>query len=116
VGGFMRVGYEKYVREAVHKKQLELRPNDWILHRDKAPADRALPVSRQFMVQKLITEMERKACSPDLAQNDLRILPKIKSALNDGSFRDIEEKKKKTRVTTVLKAIPEHDFRQCFQL
>jgi hypothetical protein len=32
----------KRLREAVHRKKPELRPNDWIPHHDNAPAHKAL--------------------------------------------------------------------------
>jgi len=35
----------KQLREAVRRKRPELWPNDWILHHDNAPAQRALPSS-----------------------------------------------------------------------
>jgi hypothetical protein len=61
---------------------------DWILHHDNAPAQKALSV-KEFLVQNLITWMEQPSCSPDLAQNDFRLFPKINSALKGLIFQDI---------------------------
>jgi hypothetical protein len=47
----------KWLHEAVYRERPELWPNDWILHHDNAPAHKMLSV-KQFLVQKLITEME----------------------------------------------------------
>jgi len=47
-------------------KRPELWPNNWILHCDNAPANKALSV-KQFLAQKSITEMEHPPFSPDLA-------------------------------------------------
>jgi len=38
----------EWLREAVHRKGAELRPIDWILHHDNAPAHKAMS-SRQFL-------------------------------------------------------------------
>jgi hypothetical protein len=47
----------KQLHEAVCRKGPELQPNDWILHRDSAPAHKALSV-KQFLAQKSIIETE----------------------------------------------------------
>jgi fatty acid-binding protein DegV len=70
----------KWLCEAVHRKRHKLRPNDWILHHDNAPAHKALSVT-QFLAQKSITEMEQPSCSADTAANDYWLFPKIKSVL-----------------------------------
>jgi len=70
----------KQLHEAVLRKMPELRPNDWILHHDSAPAHKALP-NKQFLIQKSITEMEHSPSFPDLALNNFWLFPKIKSAL-----------------------------------
>jgi hypothetical protein len=53
-----------WLREAVRRKGVELWPNDWILHHDNASAYKALSV-KQFLAQKLISEMEHPPYSPD---------------------------------------------------
>jgi hypothetical protein len=47
----------KWLREAMRRKRPKLQPNDWILHHNNAPADKALPV-QQFVAQKSITGTE----------------------------------------------------------
>jgi hypothetical protein len=56
----------KRLHEAVRRKRPEIWPNDWILHHDNAPAQRALSV-KQCLPPKSITEMKRPLCSPELA-------------------------------------------------
>jgi hypothetical protein len=57
------------LREAVRIKGPEYWPNDWILLHVNAPAHDALSV-KQFLAQKLITEMEHPLRSPDSTPND----------------------------------------------
>jgi hypothetical protein len=57
------------------QRNLELRPNDQILHPDNAPAHKAFSV-KQFLAQKSITEMEHPPCSSDLVPNDFWLFPK----------------------------------------
>jgi histone-lysine N-methyltransferase SETMAR len=59
----------KWLCEDVHRKRPELWPNDWILHHNNAPIHKAFSV-KQFLVQKLITEIEHPPYSPDLAPGD----------------------------------------------
>jgi hypothetical protein len=80
----------KWLHEAVHRKRPELWPNDWILRHDSAPAHKALSI-KQFLTQKLITEMEHPLFSPALARNDLRLFQKMKSALKGRKFEDIDD-------------------------
>jgi hypothetical protein len=53
----------KWLHEAEHRKRPELRPNDWILHHDNVPAHKVFSF-KQFVVQKLIIEMEYPPCYP----------------------------------------------------
>jgi hypothetical protein len=46
---------------------------------------------KQFLTQKSITEMGHLPCSSDLALNDFRLFPKIKSALMVRRFQDTED-------------------------
>jgi transposase len=59
----------KWLHEAVHKERHELWSNDWILHHGNVPAHKAFSV-KQFLARKLITKMEFRPYSPDLALND----------------------------------------------
>jgi hypothetical protein len=70
----------KRLHEAVRGKRPELWPNDCIFHHDSAPCHSA-PSVKQFVAQKLITEVEHLPCSPALAPNDFGLFPEIKSAL-----------------------------------
>jgi hypothetical protein len=45
---------------------------------------------KQFLAQKLITEMETPTYSPSLAPNDSWLFPEIKSALKGRTFQDNE--------------------------
>jgi hypothetical protein len=83
----------KRLREVVRIKRPELWPNYWILHHDNAPAHKALSV-KQFLAQNSITETEHSSYSPDLAQNDLWLFPKIKLALRRWRFQDTEDVRK----------------------
>jgi len=56
----------KWSHEAVHRKEPELWQNNWILKCGDAPVHKALSV-QLFLAQKLTTEMEHTAFSPDLA-------------------------------------------------
>jgi histone-lysine N-methyltransferase SETMAR len=79
--------------EAVCRKRLELRPSNWILHNDNAPAHNTLSV-KQFLAQKSITEMEHPPHSPYLAPNDSWLFPKVRFALKGPRFHDIEDMQK----------------------
>jgi hypothetical protein len=93
----------KQLYEAACRKRAELWPRDWIFHYDNAPAHKA-PYVKKFLTQKKksIIEMQHPPYSSDFAPNDLRLFPKIKSALNGQIFQDIEDVLK---MTTALKAI-----------
>jgi histone-lysine N-methyltransferase SETMAR len=101
----------KRLREAVHRKRSELLPKDWILHHDNALAPTALSV-KQFLAQKLITEMKHPPYSPSLASNYFWLFPKTNCALVGRIFQDTENIKD---VTMALKAIPQQEFQKSFQ-
>jgi hypothetical protein len=65
---YLYVEILKWLHEAVHRKEPELWPSDWILHHDNVLAHKVLS-GKQLMVQKLITEMEHPQYSPSLAPN-----------------------------------------------
>jgi hypothetical protein len=81
----------KRLRELCIEKDPELRPNDWILHHDKAPAHKTLSV-KEFLARKSIIEIEHPLSSPDLALNDFWL-----AAFQERRFRDIEDIKKKKK-------------------
>jgi hypothetical protein len=70
----------KWLCEAMHKERPEIWPNKWIFRYNNAPANKVLSV-KQFLAQKLITDMEHPTYSPDLDPNDFWLFTKIKSAL-----------------------------------
>jgi len=78
----------KELPEAMCRKRPELWPNDWILHHDNAPANKALCHVKQFLAQKSITEMEHPSYTPDLILNDFCLFPKMKSSLKGKRFKD----------------------------
>jgi hypothetical protein len=61
-------------------------PKNWILHHDSLQG-----TVKQFLAQKLITEMEHPPYSSDLALNDFWLLPKIKFALEGKRFLDTDD-------------------------
>jgi hypothetical protein len=72
----------KRLREHVHRKRLQLWPNDWILHHDIVPAHKALSI-KQCLEQKSITDLEHTPCSPDFASNDFWLFPKNRICLKE---------------------------------
>jgi hypothetical protein len=66
--------------------------NDWILCNNNAAPHKALSF-KQFLAQKLITEMEHTCIhtSPALVPSDFWLFPKIKSALKGWRFQDTED-------------------------
>jgi histone-lysine N-methyltransferase SETMAR len=84
----------KWLCEAVCRRRPELRPSDWILYHDNTPAHKVLYV-KQFLAQKLITEMEHPPFSPCLASNVFWLFPGVKYALKAQCFEDIEDIQKK---------------------
>jgi hypothetical protein len=80
----------KRLHETLHRKRPKLWPHDWILHHDNVRAHN-VPSVKQFLAKKSINEIEHPTCSPDLGPNDLKLFPKINSALKGRSFQDIED-------------------------
>ena len=71
---------------------------------ENAPANTALSVM-EFLATKQITVFVHRAYSPDLAVNDLFLVPKIKEILKGRHFDDIEDIRSNT--TEGLKAFPQ---------
>jgi hypothetical protein len=82
----------KWLLEAMNKRP-ELCSNDRILHCDNAPAHK-VHSTKQFLAQKLVTEMEHLPCSPDLTLNYFWLFPKTKCTLKGLRFQDIKTSKK----------------------
>jgi hypothetical protein len=83
----------KRLHGAVSRKRPEILSNDWILHHDNVPAPKALSV-KQFLAQKLVTEIEHPPYPSDLAPSDFWVFPKINSTLKGRKFQDIEDNQK----------------------
>jgi hypothetical protein len=60
------------------ERKPELWPNNWIHHHYNAPEAHKKLSIKQFLVQKLITEVERPPFSLDLAPNDFWLFPETK--------------------------------------
>jgi len=84
----------------------------WILHHDNAPAHNALSVKR-YLAKNNIPVMEHPPYSPDLAQCDFFLFPKIKSALKGTRFESVDAVKAKA--TQLLNSITQDDLQHCFQ-
>jgi transposase len=80
-----------------------------ILHNDNAPAHDVLRV-REFLAKNSITKMDHPPYSSDLAPCDFWLFPKLKTALKEQRFADIQRNMK-----TLLRGIPENDFQNCFR-
>jgi hypothetical protein len=65
---------------------------------------------KEFLAQKLITEMKHPLLSPDLVLNDFWPFPKIKPSIKGRRFQDIEDIQKK-KVTCIPKCF--HQWQHC---
>jgi hypothetical protein len=86
----------------------ELRPDTWILHHGNSLAHDALAV-REFLAKKSIMKLDHPPYSPDLAPWYFWLFPKLKTALKDYRFSDIQG-----HATTILQSVPEEEFQKCF--
>ena len=89
-----------------------LSDKSWLLHRDNAPAHKAISV-RQLLVKKQITALDHPPYFPDLAPCDFWIFPKLKAMMKGTHFLSLEEIK--ASVTRELKRLKEEDFTKCFR-
>jgi transposase len=64
--------------------------NDWLIHRDNAPARTALSVQR-FLARNNKAVVPHPPYSPDLAPSDFFFFLKIKMTLKGRRFSDVEE-------------------------
>jgi histone-lysine N-methyltransferase SETMAR len=104
----------KRLIDAVRRKRREFwRDRSLILHHDNAPAHCSLRVS-QFLAGKGISAMDHPPYSPELAQADFWLFPKLKSVLKGKRFSDVEDIK--SSVKKILTDIPVQDFKNCFEL
>ena len=104
----------KRLLEKVRRKRPELFANNsWILHHDNAPAHAALFV-REVLATKQITVFGTPCLFIGSGPQCLFFLfPKIKEILKGRHFDDVDDIWSNT--TTDLKAIPQNQFRNCFE-
>jgi hypothetical protein len=103
----------KRLREQVRRKCPERwRNQDWLLHHNNAPAHAALSVQR-FLVAKNMAVVPHPPYSPDLTPWDFFLFPRMKSNLKERRFQDVTEILEQS--LTVPHAIPESQFKRCFQ-
>jgi histone-lysine N-methyltransferase SETMAR len=98
--------------EAVCQRKPELWSDAWILHHDNAPAPDMLIVW-EFLAKKSIMKLDHPPYSPNLAQSDFRLFPKLKTALKGHRFSDTADIQ--GHATTSLQSIPEEEFQKCFE-
>jgi hypothetical protein len=90
---------------AVYRIGLELRPIDWILHHDNAPAHKVLAV-KQFLAQKSITEMGHPPYPRIWLQMTSGCFRKKKSAIKGRRFQDTDNGTQSYSATGVGKMFP----------
>jgi len=79
---------------------------------DDAPAHNALSV-KMFLTKHKITMLEYPPYSPDLAQCEFFIFPKIKSSLKGTKFKSIDAVK--TKAMKLINKLSEDNLQHCFQ-
>jgi hypothetical protein len=82
----------------------------WFLLHDNAPSHSTLAV-KIFLAKHGVVEIIHSPYSPDLPPADFFLLPKVKTALKEKRFQDVEDK----NVTAELNAVPLEAFAECFQ-
>ena len=102
----------RLVRSMRDKRRSFWEANAKALYHDNAPAHTAMSIC-QFLTERNIATLEHPQYSPDLAPCDFFFFSKIKSALKETHFCDIDSIKK--AATTELKKIPENAFQECFK-
>ena len=80
----------KRLRDAVRRKRLRLwSSGDWFLHHDNTTAHSS-NLLQQFLVKHKILQLRQPPYSPDIASCDFWMFPKLKMALKEKWFDDIE--------------------------
>jgi histone-lysine N-methyltransferase SETMAR len=101
------------LHQAVRKKRPDAwRENQWMLQHDNAPSHSSFLV-RDFLAKYVMTVLPQPPYSPDLAQTDFFLLPKLKSTLKGCRFESIETIK--TNSLAHLRSIPKTAFQECFR-
>ena len=84
----------------------------WFLHHDNAPSHKSLAV-REFLAQNKITTLPHPPYSPDLAQCDFVLFPKLKTHLKEHHFGTVENVQ--AAATRALNKISSEDFLHCYE-
>ena len=84
---------------------------NWILHRDNAPAHRAV-TTNEFLAKHNILSLPQPPYSPDLATCDFFLLPQLKKTMKGHQFHDIEDIQ--ANAMRQLRAITKSDYQRCF--
>ena len=93
-----------HLREAIHKKRLELWANNyWILHQDNASSHTAL-IPLEFFAKNSTHVAPQPPYSLDLTPCDLWLFPKLKRPLQGNHLMSIEEIERE--MVQALNAIP----------
>ena len=77
-----------------------------------APAHSAIRV-RKFLAQKMVAVVDHPPYTPHLAPSDFFLFPRLKAAIKDARFADVNAIK--DRVTAVLRSILQEAFADCFR-
>ena len=85
---------------------------DWLLHHDNALAHSSNLVQK-FLSKHIIALLRQPPYSPDITPCDFWLFPKLKKRLK-GQWFD-EKTTVENNATSVLKAIPEREFQDCFE-
>ena len=101
------------LRDAVHKKRPELwEKQTWMSHHDNAPAHVSVLI-RSYLAKHQTSVASHPPYSPDLAQADFFLFPKLKTTLKGRSIQTIEEIQE--NAITELRAITESAFQEAFE-
>ena len=102
----------KRLHDAVRRKRPRFwSSGDWLFHHDNAPANSS-NVVQQFLAKHKILQLRQPPYSPDIAPCDLWMFPKLKMALKEKRFDDVQTIQ--SNATCELKAIPKSAFEDCF--
>jgi len=105
-------GLLERLRNDVRRKWPEKWANGFILHHDNAPCHTSLLV-RQLLSKKNITVCPHPPYSPDLAQCDFWLFPKVKRTMKGKCFELIQDIE--AAMTAQLKTLTKEDFKNCFR-
>ena len=86
---YMHIDILRRLRDAVRRERPQKwRTNIWILLNDKAPAKRSILV-KDLLAKNNVATLEHPPYFPELTPGDFYLFPRMKSALKERSFRDV---------------------------